>query len=258
MQGLKVPRRDADTLFMEDFGMRVVVIVPTYNESENIRRIAETVRELGYDLLVVDDGSADGTGKIVDDLSSADPRIMVLHRERKSGLGPAYSAGFAHALEMGYEILCEMDADFSHDPADLPRLVGAVEAGADLAIGSRYVPGGSTQGWPWYRKILSRGGNIYASILLGIAVRDATAGFRAFRDTTIRKIDPESCKSSGYGFQVEMAWRTEQSGLEIVEVPITFRDRVAGKSKMNSVIAFEAILLITRWGMAERLSRGSR
>jgi dolichol-phosphate mannosyltransferase len=242
---------------MEDFGMRVVVIVPTYNESENVRRIVETVRALEYDVLVVDDGSPDGTGIIVDGLASADSGIMILHRDKKSGLGPAYTAGFEHALEMGYEILCEMDADFSHDPDDLPRLVGAVEAGADLAIGSRYVPGGGTQGWPWYRKVLSRGGNIYASILLGISVRDATAGFRAFRDTTIRKIDPESCKSSGYGFQVEMAWRTEQAGLEIVEVPITFKDRVAGDSKMNTMIAFEAIVLITRWGMADRLSRSS-
>jgi len=238
--------------------MRVIVIVPTYNESENIRRITETVRALGYDILIVDDGSPDGTGKMADGLSSADSGIMVLHRDKKSGLGPAYAAGFDHALEMGYEILCEMDADFSHDPGDLPRLVGAVEAGADLAIGSRYVPGGSTQGWPWYRKVLSRGGNIYASILLSISVRDATAGFRAFRDTTVRKIDPESCKSSGYGFQVEMTWRTEQAGLEIVEVPITFRDRVVGESKMNSMIALEAILLITRWGIADRLSRRSR
>jgi len=129
--------------------MRVIVIVPTYNESENIRRITETVRALGYDILIVDDGSPDGTGKMADGLSSADSGIMVLHRDKTSGLGPAYAAGFDHALEMGYEILCEMDADFSHDPGDLPRLVGAVEAGADLAIGSRYVPGGSTQGWPW-------------------------------------------------------------------------------------------------------------
>lgn len=253
-----MPRCSADTLFMEDFSMRVVVIVPTYNESENIRRITETVRSVGYDILVVDDGSPDGTGEIVDDLARSDSGIMVLHRDRKSGLGPAYAAGFEHALGLGYEILCEMDADFSHDPTDLPRLVGAVETGADLAIGSRYVPGGGTTGWPWHRRALSRGGNTYASILLGITVRDATAGFRAFRDTTLRKIDPESCKSSGYGFQVEMAWRTQKAGLEIVEVPITFRDRVAGESKMNAVIAFEAILLITRWGIADRLSRHSR
>ena len=240
---------------MEHFSMRVLVIVPTYNESENISHIAQAVRAHGYDLLVVDDGSPDGTGKIADELAAADPGVLVLHRSEKSGLGPAYAAGFEHGLEMGYEILCEMDADFSHDPTDLPRLVAAVESGADLAIGSRYVAGGGTEGWPWYREALSRGGNIYASVLLGLKVRDATAGFRAFRDTTLRKIDPSSCQASGYGFQVEMAWRTEQAGLEIVEVPITFRDRILGESKMNGKIALEAIGLITRWGIKDRAQR---
>jgi dolichol-phosphate mannosyltransferase len=240
--------------FMEDLSMRVLVIVPTYNESENIKAIAEAVRSQGYDLLVVDDGSPDGTGEIADSLAESDAGILVLHRAEKSGLGPAYAAGFERGLDLGYEILCEMDADFSHDPADLSRLVDAVRAGADLAIGSRYVPGGATSGWPWYRKALSSGGNKYASLLLGLSVRDATAGFRAFRDMTLRKIDPQSCKASGYGFQVEMAWRTEQAGLEIVEVPITFRDRVFGESKMNGMIAAEAILLITRWGITSRLT----
>lgn len=237
--------------------MRVLVIVPTYNESENIEAIANAVRFHGYDLLIVDDGSPDGTGEIADTLAAVDPGITVLHRHTKSGLGPAYGAGFERGLDLGYEILCEMDADFSHDPTDLPRLVEAVQAGADLAIGSRYVPGGNAIGWPWYRRALSRGGNIYASFLLGINVSDATAGFRAFRDTTLRKIDPLSCEASGYGFQVEMAWRTEQAGLEIVEVPITFRDRVLGESKMNAVIALEAILLITRWGVGMRIGRRS-
>ncbi len=237
--------------------MRVLVIVPTYNESENIEQIAEAVRAHGYDLLVVDDGSPDGTGDIADSLAETDPGILVLHRAEKLGLGPAYAAGFEFGLDLGYEILCEMDADFSHDPADLPRLVAAVEAGADLAIGSRYVPGGGTAGWPWYREALSRGGNAYASILLGLSVRDATAGFRAFRDTTLRKIDPASCKASGYGFQVEMAWRTEQAGLEIVEVPITFKDRLFGESKMNGMIALEAIGLVTRWGITSRFRRGN-
>jgi dolichol-phosphate mannosyltransferase len=240
---------------MEHFSMRVLVIVPTYNESENIEEIAKAVRAHGYDLLVVDDGSPDGTGEIADRLGAADPGILVLHRSEKSGLGPAYAAGFEHGLELGYEILCEMDADFSHDPTDLPRLVAAIEAGADLAIGSRYIAGGATEGWPWYREALSRGGNLYASILLGLNVRDATAGFRAFRDMTLRKIDPSSCQASGYGFQVEMAWRTEEAGLEIVEVPITFRDRILGESKMNSKIALEAIGLITRWGIADRIAQ---
>lgn len=240
---------------MEHFGMRTLVIVPTYNESENIGRIADAVRSLGYDLLIVDDGSPDGTGAIADGLSSADSGILVLHRAEKNGLGPAYVAGFERGLELGYEILCEMDADFSHDPADLPRLVAAVEGGADLAIGSRYVPGGGTEGWPWFRQAISRGGNVYASLLLGLSVRDATAGFRAFRDTTLGKIDPGTCQASGYGFQVEMAWRTEQAGLEIVEVPITFKDRVEGESKMNGMIAIEAIALITRWGIVNRFGR---
>jgi dolichol-phosphate mannosyltransferase len=240
---------------MEDSRMSVLVIVPTYNESENITHIAAAVRGLGYDLLVVDDGSPDGTGQIVQGIADEDPGVLVIHRDTKSGLGPAYAAGFEHGLDLGYEILCEMDADFSHDPTDLPRLIGAIDAGAALAIGSRYVPGGRTAGWPWYRRMLSRGGNIYAAALLGLTVQDATAGYRAFRDMTVRKIDPASCKASGYGFQVEMTWRTEQAGLEVVEVPITFRDRIVGQSKMNAMIALEAILLITKWGIADRLGR---
>ncbi len=235
--------------------MPVLVIVPTYNEAENVERIAEAVRAHGYDLLIVDDGSPDGTGAIADDLSDRDSGVLVLHRSEKNGLGPAYVAGFERGLGLGYEILCEMDADFSHNPDDLPRLVGAVTAGADLAIGSRYVPGGGTDGWPWHRRAISRAGNAYAALLLGLTVRDATAGFRAFRDTTLRKIDPGTCQASGYGFQVEMAWRTEQASLEIVEVPITFKDRVEGESKMNGMIALEAILLITRWGIRERFGR---
>jgi len=254
---LKVHKAPADSVSMEHFGMRALVIVPTYNESENIERIAHAVRSLGYDLLIVDDGSPDGTGDIADALSNADTGVLVLHRAEKGGLGPAYVAGFDHGMALGYDILCEMDADFSHDPQDLPRLIGAVEAGADLAIGSRYVPGGGTEGWSWHRKALSRGGNAYASVLLGLSVRDATAGFRAFRETTLRKIDPATCQASGYGFQVEMAWRTERAGLEIVEVPITFKDRVDGESKMNTTIALEAIGLITRWGIADRLGRNT-
>ncbi|GMR01751.1 MAG: polyprenol monophosphomannose synthase [Acidimicrobiia bacterium] len=234
--------------------MRTLVIVPTYNEIENIEAIVAAVRDLGYDILIVDDGSPDGTGEMADALSAPDPGVLVIHREEKTGLGPAYAAGFKHGLSLGYEILCEMDADFSHDPADLPRLVAAVESGADLAVGSRYVPGGGTQGWPWYREAVSRAGNVYASVMLGLSIKDATAGFRAIRDTTLRKVDPSSCQASGYGFQVEMAWRTEQAGLEIVEVPITFKDRLYGESKMNAMIAVEAMGLVTRWGIASRFS----
>jgi dolichol-phosphate mannosyltransferase len=240
---------------MQDFGMSVLVIVPTYNESETIRQIAAAVREHAYDLLIVDDGSPDGTGAIADELAGNDPAIHVLHRTSKQGLGPAYAAGFEHGLALGAEILCEMDADFSHDPSDLSRLVAAVENGADLAIGSRYVPGGGTEGWPWHRRLLSRGGNLYAALMLGIQVKDATAGFRAFRDTTIRKINPSSCEASGYGFQIEMAWRTERAGLVIAEVPITFKDRVLGESKMDRSIAIEAISLITRWGVRRIFGR---
>ena len=238
--------------------MSVLVIVPTYNERENIRDIASAVRSHGYDLLIVDDGSPDGTGDIADELSSADEGIHVLHRAEKQGLGPAYAAGFAKGLELGADVLCEMDADFSHDPADLPRLVRAIEDGADLAIGSRYVPGGGTEGWPWHRRFISKGGNVYAATLLGIRVKDATAGFRAFRDTTIRKTDPNTCQASGYGFQVEMAWRTESAGLDIVEVPITFRDRERGHSKMNTRIALEAMWLVTKWGFGSRFGRRAR
>ena len=240
---------------MQHFPMSVLVIVPTYNERENIRSIAEAVRVHGYDLLIVDDDSPDGTGAMADDLAASDAGIHVLHRAVKEGLGPAYTAGFARALDLGAEIICEMDADFSHDPQDLPRLVAAVDSGADLAIGSRYVEGGGTEGWPWHRELLSKTGNAYASLMLGIHVNDATAGFRAFRDTTIRKIDPAACQASGYGFQIEMAWRTERAGLTIAEVPIIFRDRIYGESKMNRSIAIEAVGLITKWGFGRMTGR---
>jgi len=239
---------------METFGLNVLVIIPTYNEAENLLPVVEAVRSQGYDVLVVDDASPDGTGDIADELTNADAGVHVLHRAKKQGLGPAYAAGFERGLDIGAEILIEMDADFSHDPADLPRLVRAINDGADLAIGSRYVAGGGTVGWPWYREAISRGGNAYASLMLGLTVKDATAGYRAFRDTTIRKIDPSTCKSSGYGFQVEMAWRTEEAGLSITEIPIMFKDREYGESKMRSSIALEAMALVTQWG-SQRLWR---
>jgi dolichol-phosphate mannosyltransferase len=236
----------------------VLVIVPTYNEAENVALIAEAVRSQGFNLLVVDDSSPDGTGAIAGELAASDPGINVLHRAEKQGLGPAYAAGFAWGLENGAAILCEMDADFSHDPKDLPRLVAAIEGGADLAIGSRYVPGGGVDNWPWHRRWLSRGGNLYARTLLGTRINDMTAGFRAFRSSALEKLGFESCEASGYGFQVEMAWNASVGGLTVEEVPIIFRDRTRGTSKMGAKIAIEAMLLVTKWGWGRMRSLGRR
>lgn len=235
----------------------VLVVVPTYNEAENIRLIADAVRSHSMRLLIVDDGSPDGTGEIADELAAADDAIDVLHRTSKQGLGPAYSAGFVWGLESGADVLCEMDADFSHDPDDLPRLVAAVADGADLAIGSRYVAGGGVDNWPWHRRWLSRGGNIYARLMLGTKVNDMTAGFRAFRAGGLRQLDFSACEASGYGFQVEMAWNATRAGLDVREVPITFRDRTRGTSKMGAGIAIEAMVLVTKWGLGRLLRRGA-
>ncbi len=229
---------------------RVTVVIPTYNERENLAHIVSAVSHQGYRILVVDDNSPDGTGELAKRLSDDDARISVLHRREKEGLGPAYAAGFDRAIEDGAEIIVEMDADFSHDPSDLPRLVSAVESGADLAIGSRYVPGGSTPDWPLFRQLISRGGNVYARFMLGIPIRDATAGFRAFRRGALQTLPYRKAEASGYGFQVEMAWRAIQSGLTVVEIPIAFHDRAHGTSKMGSDIVKEAMRLVTKWGYA--------
>jgi dolichol-phosphate mannosyltransferase len=189
------------------------------------------------------------------DLAAADAGIDVLHRKSKDGLGPAYAAGFEKGLSGPADVICEMDADFSHDPADLPRLVSAIEDGADLAIGSRYVPGGGVEDWPWHRRWLSRGGNLYARALLRTKVNDMTAGFRAFRASALRQLDYSGCEASGYGFQVEMAWNASRLGLDIREVPITFRDRTRGTSKMGARIAIEAMLLVTKWGIGNLFRR---
>jgi dolichol-phosphate mannosyltransferase len=229
---------------------RVTVVIPTYNERENLSHIAAAVTHQGYRLLVVDDGSPDGTGDLADRLSADDPRLSVLHRQRKDGLGPAYAAGFDHALAGGAEIVIEMDADFSHDPADIPRLVGAIDEGADLAIGSRYVPGGATPDWPLSRRIISRGGNLYVRLMLGLPTRDSTAGFRAFRAEALGRLPYRQAQASGYAFQVEMAMQAHRIGLRVVEVPISFRDRARGTSKMGSGIVIEAMRLVTVWGFA--------
>jgi dolichol-phosphate mannosyltransferase len=227
----------------------VFVVLPTYNEAENLRNIAARIAEQGPQLLIVDDNSPDGTGDIADELASS-PRVHVLHRSSKQGLGPAYAAGFNWAMEHGAEMVCEMDADFSHDPSDLPRLFHAVDTGADVAIGSRYVTGGGVENWPWHRRLLSRGGNVYAAMMLGAGIKDMTSGFRAYSTNAIHHLQPDTCRASGYGFQIEMAWRAQSSGLRIVEIPIVFRDRELGTSKMDGPIAFEAIRLVTGWGFS--------
>lgn len=235
----------------------VTVVIPTYNERENLPHLAAAVLLHGYSVLVVDDDSPDGTGEVADSLARESSRLSVLHRLHKEGLGPAYAAGFDRALAEGARIVVEMDADFSHNPSDLPLLVEAVEGGADVAIGSRYVPGGDTPDWPLHRRLISRGGNLYARVMLGIPIRDATAGFRAFRAEALRALPYRKARASGYGFQVEMAWRAYQAGLDVREIPIVFRDREEGTSKMGTGIVIEAMWLVTRWGIGRLIRSDS-
>jgi len=232
---------------------RVVMVVPTYNEADNLAWIVGRLRAAvpDVDVLVVDDGSPDGTGDIADKLALEDPQVDVVHRTTKAGLGAAYQHGFAVALERGYDVIGEMDADGSHQPEQLPRLLQAL-GGADLVIGSRWVPGGSVVNWPLHRKALSVGGNLYARMALGIPVRDVTAGFRLFRRTTLEAIDLATVESAGYCFQADLAWRTARAGLRTVEVPIEFVERVRGESKMDRRVAVESLRRITAWGVAER------
>lgn len=232
---------------------RVVVVIPTYNEAENLAWIVGRVRaaQPEIDVLVVDDGSPDGTGAIADELAAADPQVRVLHRTAKAGLGAAYLHGFRVALDAGYDVIGEMDADGSHQPEQLDRLLAALET-ADLVIGSRWVPGGSVVNWPRRRELLSRGGNLYVRMLLGVKVRDATAGYRLFRRATLEKIDLASVESTGYVFQTDMVARTLAAGLVVTEVPIEFVERVRGDSKMSGSVATESLRRITRWGLRER------
>ncbi len=231
--------------------MRPLVIIPTYNEAENIerilRRIAESLPEAG--VLVVDDGSPDGTGDLVKAVAAELPDVHLMARSGKSGLGSAYRAGFTWGLQQGYDALIEMDADFSHDPAVLPAILAPLSEGFDLSIGSRYVKGGAIPNWARHRHLLSRGGNRYASLVLGLHVADSTAGFRAYSADIMRKLDLNVIRAEGYGFQIEMTYRAKQHGAAIVEVPITFVDRAAGESKMSSRIVFEALALVTWWGL---------
>jgi dolichol-phosphate mannosyltransferase len=223
------------------------VVVPTYNEAENIGRIIpDILADPRFRVLVVDDGSPDGTGAIVGELAASDSRVGLLSREGKQGLGTAYVAGFRRALAEGAEFIFEMDADFSHDPRYLPDLLAGAEAGADLVIGSRYVPGGGTTDWGLVRRLISRGGNMYAGIILSLPVADATGGFRCYRRAVLEQLDLSLVRSNGYAFQIEMAYRARQAGFRIAEVPIIFPDRRVGKSKMSRRIVAEALVNVWR------------
>ncbi|MCB0908203.1 MAG: polyprenol monophosphomannose synthase [Nocardioidaceae bacterium] len=243
---------------LESLG-RVVMVIPTYNEAGNISWIVERLRtaQPDVDVMIVDDNSPDGTGQLADDLAAADPQVSVVHRTEKAGLGAAYLHGFAVALEHGYDVIGEMDADGSHQPEQLDRLLTAVHD-ADLVIGSRWVPGGSVVNWPKSREFLSRGGNLYVRILLGLRVGDATAGFRLFRRQTLEAIDLASVQSTGYVFQTDLAYRVANAGLRIVEVPIEFVERVRGDSKMSGAVATESLKRITVWGLRERREQVKR
>ena len=245
----------------------VLVIIPTYNEAESLPRVvARLLATVPYvHVLVADDGSPDGTGAIADGLAAADPRVNVMHRPGKAGLGAAYIAGFRWGLARGYDVLVEMDADGSHRPEDLPRLLAAVGpvttgsgaangTGADLVLGSRWVPGGAVVNWPASRRLISRGGTLYAKLALGIPIRDATGGFRAFRRSTLEGLDLDGVASQGYCFQIDLAWRAVRRGFRVVEVPITFVERELGVSKMSRGIVVEALWRVTLWGFEARLA----
>ena len=233
---------------------RAVIVMPTYNERQNLEIIAGRIRESvpRADLLVVDDYSPDGTGDLADKLAETDQHVQVMHRTEKAGLGRAYVAGFSWALERGYDVIVEMDADGSHRPEDLPRLLAALGT-ADAVIGSRYVPGGTVVNWPKSREFLSRGANVYNRLMLGVSVRDATGGFRVYRAATLRKIDLSNIESAGYCFQIDMTLRVLQAGLKLTEVPITFVERERGSSKMSNAVIREAFFRVAQWGITARL-----
>ena len=244
---------------------RTLVITPTYDERDNLPRFVREVNERApfADVLVVDDASPDGTGVVADALAARDPRVRVLHRKGKEGLGAAYLAGFHWGLERGYDVLCEHDADGSHRPEDLPRLLSALPA-ADLVIGSRWVKGGKVVNWPASRELLSRAGSLWSRLMLGLSTRDVTGGFRAFRRATLENIGLDEVASAGYCFQVDLLWRTARKGFRVVEVPITFVERERGASKMSQSIVIEALIRTTLWGVGYRaqqlaaLGRGAR
>jgi dolichol-phosphate mannosyltransferase len=220
---------------------KAVVCLPTYNELENLEPMLRALGDKDVRVLVIDDNSPDGTGELADRLAQELDYVDVLHRERKEGLGPAYLAGFRRALSDGAELVLEMDCDFSHDPSDVPRLLAAIEQGADLALGSRYVPGGGVRNWGLIRRLISAGGSLYARVLLGVKVRDLTGGFKCYRRGVLETIDLDAVEAKGYAFQIETTYRVLRAGFEVIEVPITFADREVGGSKMSKAIVAEAI-----------------
>lgn len=240
--------------------MRTLVVLPTYDEAANIAEALTRLRAAApdVDVLVVDDNSPDGTAALAREAGAGLGQVDVEVRPRKDGLGNAYRHGFRIGMERGYDVLVQMDADLSHDALALPRLLAALDAGSDAVIGSRYVPGGSIPHWPWYRRALSRYGNAYSCAVLGMAVRDTTSGFRAYRVGVLEAIDVFSTRAKGYGFQIETAYRVSRSGHTLTEVPITFTDRVRGYSKMSLAVAAEELLLVTWWGLRDRVLRRAR
>jgi dolichol-phosphate mannosyltransferase len=234
---------------------RATICLPTYNERENLEAMLRALAPHGVGVLVIDDNSPDGTGTLADELSRELDFVSVLHREKKEGLGPAYLAGFRRALAEGAEYVLEMDCDFSHNPADVPRLLAAVEGGADLALGSRYVAGGGTENWGLTRRIVSAGGSLYARLLLGVGIRDLTGGFKCYRRAVLERIDLDAIHSKGYAFQIEGTYRTLRAGFDVVEVPITFIDRTAGQSKMSRTIFLEAVTRVPALRLAALLGR---
>ncbi|BBA95933.1 putative glycosyltransferase [Actinacidiphila reveromycinica] len=235
---------------------KVLVIIPTYNEAENVRPIVKRVRASvpDADVLIADDNSPDGTGKLADEMSADDPQVHVMHRQGKEGLGAAYLAGFQWGIEHDYGVLVEMDADGSHQPEELPRLLTALK-GADLVLGSRWIPGGRVVNWPKHREYLSRGGSTYSRLMLDVPLRDVTGGYRAFRRQTLESLGLGDIASAGYCFQVDLAWRAVKAGFHVVEVPITFVERERGDSKMSRNIVAEALWRVTAWGVGARASK---
>ena len=239
--------------------LRVLVVIPTFNERENLPTILQRLLAAvpAANALVVDDGSPDATGELAEKLAIDEPRLRVMHRAEKSGLGSAYIAGFRWALDAGYDVVVEMDADGSHAPEQLPRLLAALRH-ADVVLGSRWIPGGQVRNWPAYRKLISRAGNVYARFALGFDLHDATGGYRAYRASVLESLDLDSVASQGYCFQVDLAWRALQAGHRVVEVPITFTEREFGESKMSHGIVGEAFVRVGQWGLAHRTAQVSR